>query len=302
MNKNLYESEIDEILLDENRKIFLYGAGFGPTSYSRITLAALSGMKIKVECFLDDDKGKEGKLIDGVLVKNPHELLNFDNDKVVVILSSNYIEPMIKKLESISRNDCVLRCSTILRMATPESYLDIMSYEEVEMRAVNHEEKLINKTSSEKPLINIIDIQITEKCTMKCIDCSNLMQYYDEPIHVEFSELKNSFKKLSECVEEFKEVRVLGGEPFFNKEIGDIVQYLVGFNNVNRISIATNATIIPNHSILEKINHEKVFLDITDYDEFSKNHAKLISVLKNAGIKYIKHKINTNIFPEKLFN
>ena len=29
--------------------------------------------------------------------------------------------------------------------------------------------------------IKTIDIQVTEKCSLKCKDCSNLMQYYKRP-------------------------------------------------------------------------------------------------------------------------
>ena len=31
--------------------------------------------------------------------------------------------------------------------------------------------------------IKYIDIMITEKCSLKCKDCSNLMQYYQKPVN-----------------------------------------------------------------------------------------------------------------------
>ena len=30
-----------------------------------------------------------------------------------------------------------------------------------------------------------IDVMITEKCTLKCKDCANLMQFYEKPINIE---------------------------------------------------------------------------------------------------------------------
>ena len=80
MTEYLSKNIISKIILDKKRKVFLYGAGFGPTSYSRITLAALNSLGVNVEYFLDDDKDKEGKDIDGITIKNINELLNYDKN------------------------------------------------------------------------------------------------------------------------------------------------------------------------------------------------------------------------------
>ena len=41
---------------------------------------------------------------------------------------------------------------------------------------------------------------ITEKCTLKCKDCANLMQFYESPINIDLKEvqliLDNLLKKL----------------------------------------------------------------------------------------------------------
>ena len=82
---------------------------------------------------------------------------------------------------------------------------------------------------------------------------------------------------------------MLGGEPFFNKDLYKIVSFLTSLSNVEKVAIITNATIIPKEHVLHELQHEKVFLDITNYGKLSKNHDKLISVLKDKKIKYITH-------------
>ena len=46
-----------------------------------------------------------------------------------------------------------------------------------------------------KTKLNSLDLVLTEKCTLKCVDCSNLMQYYAKPIDEDFEILTNSLKK-----------------------------------------------------------------------------------------------------------
>ena len=37
-----------------------------------------------------------------------------------------------------------------------------------------------------------VDIVVTEKCTMKCVDCSNLMQFFEKPESYEIDEMNNN--------------------------------------------------------------------------------------------------------------
>lgn len=41
-----------------------------------------------------------------------------------------------------------------------------------------------------------VDLQITERCSMKCQDCSNLMQYYEKPVNISTRDLANDLDKL----------------------------------------------------------------------------------------------------------
>ena len=44
---------------------------------------------------------------------------------------------------------------------------------------------------------------ITEKCSMKCKDCSNLMQYYENPINSDLNLLLKSIDKVMNSVTNF---------------------------------------------------------------------------------------------------
>jgi MoaA/NifB/PqqE/SkfB family radical SAM enzyme len=100
---------------------------------------------------------------------------------------------------------------------------------------------------------------------------------------------------VQKCVDLFYEVRILGGEPFLHKQIYQIINQIVKYDNIEKIAIFTNATIIPKNENLSCLKNKKVFLDITNYNgcdgdkQLSGNHDKLISILDEEKINYITH-------------
>jgi organic radical activating enzyme len=148
---------------------------------------------------------------------------------------------------------------------------------------------IVNAPNDSRVVIRGMDIMVTEACSMKCKDCSNLMQYYTAPKNGDPEVLMRAFDKMAQSVDLFMEVRLLGGEPFLNKRIHEIVEGLIAYPNVEKIAVFTNATIVPKRENLTCLKHPKVYLDITNYGALSRNHDKLIEVLDENGIAYSTH-------------
>ena len=68
-----------------------------------------------------------------------------------------------------------------------------------------------------------IDIQITEKCSLRCKDCSNLMQYYTKAKDSDMDVLFKSIDRFILSIDSLDEFRVLGGDPFMNKELHKVI-------------------------------------------------------------------------------
>jgi organic radical activating enzyme len=129
-----------------------------------------------------------------------------------------------------------------------------------------------------------LDLIITERCSLKCKDCSNLMQYYKNPKDCSINQL---LYDMNELLDKFKvgEFRVIGGEPFLNKYWESIVAMLEKNKRVNRIVIYTNGTILPSPQFLIS---PKVFVMITDYGKLSRK-------IKEIKELFDKHKVNYKI-------
>ena len=123
-----------------------------------------------------------------------------------------------------------------------------------------------NKDNSLK--IDSIDLMLTEKCSLKCKDCSNLMQFYAKPVDEDFDMVISSVDKLMNTVDFVREVRLLGGEPLMYKKVDLVVQHVLKYKNFDQLKINTNGTIIPKDEKLKAFQNKRVFFDISNYFHF----------------------------------
>ena len=141
--------------------------------------------------------------------------------------------------------------------------------------------------------LKTIDIQVIERCSLKCKDCSNLMQYYERPQNSELNVLFKSIEKIMACIDNLDEFRVIGGDPFMNKELYKIINKLVIYEKCKKIVVYTNAKIVPKNENLECLKNEKILIYITNYGESSSAHSKIIDVLKKENVEFSSFKCTT---------
>ena len=263
---------------------------FGAATLGEVTLAACWRRGVPIECFVDDRvtgpiRGVE--VIRTTEVKARYPAAGF-------YLTSPNIEDMIKPLEALGYDNwlsfgVVVKADEI----TPDDFSDaeytVEHVKYLARTALHHHENYLHP---ERLTVQSVDLIITEKCSMKCKDCSNLMQYYEHPENADLNETLKSIDDLAERMDEIYEVRVIGGEPFVNKDWHLIVEKLSTVEKVKRISIFTNATIVPRDYQWKSLEHPKVRLFITDYDELSRNIRPLVAALEERKIAYVSEKAN----------
>jgi hypothetical protein len=138
--------------------------------------------------------------------------------------------------------------------------------------------------------IRSVDLILTEKCSLKCVDCSNLMQYYEKPVDVSLNELQQNLDDLCQIADEINEIRIIGGDPLMNKDFHQAIIYAAGKQNVNKVVVYTNGTICPSEEKIAAIAHPKVFVFITTYGQLSKRTEPLQKLL-------LKYSIPSNMQP-----
>lgn len=131
-----------------------------------------------------------------------------------------------------------------------------------------------------------LDVVVTERCSLKCKDCSNLMQYYQHPLNMDVFEIKNAVDTLLRKDCRIFELRILGGEPLMNKEFVRIVDWYKEEERINWISIFSNATIFPDASILEHLKGKKTYVRMSDYGALSYKLEEWVQWCKENNVRY----------------
>ena len=162
-------------------------------------------------------------------------------------------------------------------------FLEGNSYEEESVR-IAHKAHLKGSV-----FMRSLDIMITERCSLKCRDCSNLMQYFTKPKNYDIHEVINSVDNLLPYVDEILEARIMGGDAFMHPDWASMAEHLVKSPKIRRVVIYTNGVIMPKYKKVLSLS-QKVIFSITDYGKLSKNLSLLVDLCDARKIKYIVNK------------
>ncbi len=276
-----------------NNTVYIFGADIAGKAIANL----LKRSEINISGFLDNNRNKCLVELDGVKVHHADLLSKIDKESVILI-ASTYVADIIAQVEAQGFYNWA-----------PISFI-IDHYKDADFRSIiagdlqkNHsggeftkdfvEFAISNMVNSQKKylssnllFIRSVDLVLTEKCSLKCKDCANLMQYYQQPVNISKQELAEDLEDLMVVADEINEIRIIGGEPMMNKDFHDVSLKAASFEKVNKVVIYTNGTICPPDTKLELLKNEKIFVFITTYGELSRNGEKLRKKLDDFGIQH----------------
>lgn len=132
-----------------------------------------------------------------------------------------------------------------------------------------------------------MEMPVTTKCSLRCKDCSNLMQYYKSPYDVDIELLLESVDKLMEVVDRISTYTLLGGEPLLYFNLSTLLNRLISEKKIEKIRIITNGTIVPKApELINLLKDKKVYMYISNYGILSRKKTQLIDLLEEKGVKY----------------
>jgi hypothetical protein len=276
-------------------KVMIFGADIAGKIVSEI----LKSSGVMPDAFIDNNKNKCDVALNGVPVLHASKLQAVDRTTVILI-ASTYISDIVAQIEEIGFYNWV-PIATLLEENWDKNLRNVLqgdlrkNHSGGEFTQDFDEFVLSNMINSQKKYldpnrlyIRSIDLIITEKCSLKCKDCSNLMQYYENPINIEDDELMRDLADICAVADEINEIRIIGGDPFMKKDFHNIVAKAASYPNVNKVVVYTNGTICPPDEKLLAISNPKTFVFITTYGDLSRNSNKLEDRLKTLGINYNK--------------
>lgn len=132
-----------------------------------------------------------------------------------------------------------------------------------------------------------IQVWAGETCTLRCKNCSQLFPYI-KPKKYDMDKVIEDLKKLLKHIVP-EEIHIIGGEPFVNKDIGKLIQYVCKVNPGKQNKVVSNGSIIPDKSVLDilKANKEHIYITVSGYDCIRDRQEKFKQIMQENDIKCV---------------
>ena len=265
---------------------------FGTGNVGKIVVEATKECGITIEKICDTNSSNWGKTFCGYPVVSPDEL----NKSDVVLLATNISNrKFLLKLCESKEITLIYNVENILRESSWPSFYGDLDLEWSLDRAQEVIDLYYYDIDSESELqllrVKSLDVVLTERCSLKCVDCSNLMQYYEKPIGAEVEVLVQTLRNFLETVDHVSELRLIGGEPLVSKNVERVLDTIFEYSNFDKIVLYTNGTVVPKESLLGRFQDRRVWVKISDYGPISRKADLVADTCKLWGINCIHEQV-----------
>lgn len=271
-----FTQEQVDLVMSEKRGVYLYAAGMPLLE----TIRFLKNHDVPIHGIMDKNTRLLGTTLHGLLVVSPDEVSD-TTAPVIICKRLEYYEIWHYLRERGFK--CILPFYFYQENATAMNRFYMarsICYRQMEeaLAALDKKDALVLKS---------LDVIVTDRCSLRCRDCANLMQYYDSPRHEDYTEQTASLDAVMEAADYVKELRVLGGEPFACPDMYRYIDHMEEhYRNFGSIVVYTNGTILPKGENLRCLRHENIFIRISNYGETSKNLRQVQALFDKEHILY----------------
>ena len=185
--------------LESNKdKVILFGAG----DVGELVNYSLNKIGVTVDFFCDNDEKKHGKKYFGIDVISPEDLKKLGKN-VKIFISNNYVSTINSQLTKAGFNK-IFNCGELLKNTDFSDSKQIKGLQplKIERRIEYYRNMCLKDEYASSGILNIksLDVQITERCSLRCKNCSNLMQYYEKPVNSDLEQLFLAMDRFMLCV------------------------------------------------------------------------------------------------------
>ncbi|MBL4703705.1 MAG: radical SAM protein [Flavobacteriales bacterium] len=127
-------------------------------------------------------------------------------------------------------------------------------------------------------------VNITQKCSLDCIDCGQLIPYYKSPVNFSAETIFSDVKQYAKAFDLVPEVSLHGGEPLMNKQMGEICEAVATIPNIVFVSFVTNGTIVPSLKTITSLSRSGAALQQSDYKELSPKQNEVFELCREYKV------------------
>lgn len=141
----------------------------------------------------------------------------------------------------------------------------------------------------DKAVLPYLEVNIEDRCNLNCAGCSHFSNLFTKEDKTELSveSFERDLKKLSTHIY-VQKLRLLGGEPFLNKNLERYMEISRRYFPGTDIRIATNGTLLlkSDKQAFECLKEYDIGLDITLYPPIKKYKEEIVSKLREEKVGF----------------
>lgn len=259
-----------------NGRIVLYGAG----RRGSVAAHCLNKMGVEFICFCDSDRKKQGKEYCNHRVIAPDELAAKYSD-MAIIITTNHFYTVAEELRKKGFLHVFSSVSLFLEIDL-EGYE--MYSEEYTIRNIDQYFYSFIHYNENISYIPQVQIPVTMRCTLRCKECNSYIPYVKKAEDFEEGSIIFAIDKLLTAYDKIGNVLLYGGEPLLYPFLDRLIYNFSMNDRIEKVTIVTNGTILPNKALQEEMKSDKVLVRISDYGKLSSKKDELLFVLKEAGV------------------
>ena len=139
-----------------------------------------------------------------------------------------------------------------------------------------------------------IEFRIAEQCNLNCKMCTEYCALVREPKFYPLEKFTRDFERLHEFIDDFGVIRILGGEPLLNPEVGEFVKVCRRLYPVTPLHVVTNAILLPKmpEEFFDTVRECNAVIWISFYPPME---SKMPAIRKMLTEKQVNHFIGNKI-------
>lgn len=253
--------EICEYYIDQykSKKVSIYGATVG----GNVIYQHLTARGVKVEYFYD--RKHAGEQFCGILVKNPEGI---EKDEMIINVLTRSFDSAVQTMQQLELSK-VYTCINLIKEIDIRR-LNLKKDEmEVAIDFLKNYSIYANGINSRKFILPALEVFITEKCTLRCRDCSHLIPYYTNREHYNLKEIIESLENVLKVAAYIEDLIILGGEPLLYPDLINLLVWGDKTSKIGKMTIISNGTIMPSNKLIEIMKATGTRIRISNYGKHS---------------------------------
>ena len=132
-------------------------------------------------------------------------------------------------------------------------------------------------------------------CTLRCKHCCEAIPYYsdEQRSFVPMETVIRDITYMAKACEFLTTIEFIGGEPFLHPALGQILEEAKKLNNVGKVHVFTNGTVVPKDELCEILSSDRMEVTISNYQVTLDDRLK--EKVRNTTQKLKKYNVNVLI-------